>query len=270
MPQDGDVSEVSRDAPALEGLSPEEGVRRDPDRRPGEGAAAAGRAWSLVLAAGLLAGLAGFGIGEAAPTLTPPDLELPQEIRASMRKMRRSSGGWASPGTAPRRWPMGGWGCSWVWPWVWPAAWFGGRRPRRSRRVSLGLVLGGAAGAGATRVLLPSYHATRAAASDADQTMTWPWPCGLMAASGWPSGPRPGWPSASGSAAGADRPGPSSAGILGACRRRRDLRIRRGHPVPDRGDLSADGHPAMIPRLLGPPEPWHCASPPGPWESPIT
>src|SRR5271166_5209273 len=42
--------------------------------------AASGPIWLLVLAAGLLGGLAGFGIGEAAPKLVPPSYDLPPEI----------------------------------------------------------------------------------------------------------------------------------------------------------------------------------------------
>src|SRR5262249_21047062 len=50
---------------------------------PSTGPVASARIWSMVLAAGLLAGLGGFGIGEAAPRLVPPSLDLPPEIRAS-------------------------------------------------------------------------------------------------------------------------------------------------------------------------------------------
>src|SRR4051812_22383269 len=41
------------------------------------------RGWSVVLVAGILAGCAGFGIGEAAPRIAPPDLNLPPELRTS-------------------------------------------------------------------------------------------------------------------------------------------------------------------------------------------
>src|SRR5262249_60525599 len=40
-----------------------------------------GRTWMMVLAGGLLAGLAGFGFGEFAPQLVPPSYDLPREIR---------------------------------------------------------------------------------------------------------------------------------------------------------------------------------------------
>ena len=170
MPQDGDVSEVSRDAPALEGLSPEVGVRRDPDRRPGEGAAAAGRAWSLVLAAGLLAGLAGFGIGEAAPALIPPDLDLPQEIRASMRRNAEIERRMGIARDRAATLAYGGLGMV-----LGLALGVAGGLVRRSPTAAVaaglaGLVLGAAAGAGATRVSLPYYHAARAAAHDEDKT----------------------------------------------------------------------------------------------------
>src|SRR5262245_27721666 len=45
------------------------------------------RNWLIVLAAGLLAGLASFGIGEAAPALVPHTLELSPEIRADRSRV---------------------------------------------------------------------------------------------------------------------------------------------------------------------------------------
>jgi hypothetical protein len=170
MPQSGDVSEVSRDAPALEGLSPEEGVRRDSDRRPGEGASSAGRAWALVLAAGLLAGLAGFGIGEAAPALAPPDFDLPQEIRASMKKNEEIERRMGISRDRAATLTYGGLGML-----LGLGLGVAGGLVRRSATAAVaaglaGLVLGAAAGAGATRAVLPYYHAARAAAGDENKT----------------------------------------------------------------------------------------------------
>jgi len=172
MPPDGDISEVSRAGPALEGVSLDEGARGDAERRPVPAvtASSAVRGWSIVLAAGLLAGLAGFGIGEAAPALTPPDLDLPQEIRASMRKNeeieRRMGIGRDRAATLT----YGGLGMI-----LGLALGIAGGLVRRSPTAAVaaglaGLVLGAALGAGATRAVLPYYHATRAAANDENKT----------------------------------------------------------------------------------------------------
>jgi hypothetical protein len=128
-----------------------------------------GRTWLLVLAAGLLAGLAGFGIGEAAPKFFPVSLEFSPEIRRNGSRVpieleRRVGISRDQSATLA----YGGLGM-----FLGLALGAAGGLARRSPRAAiaagvLGLVLGGAAGAGMTRVLLPSYHATRAAASDAD------------------------------------------------------------------------------------------------------
>jgi hypothetical protein len=132
---------------------------------------APGRTWSIILTAGLLAGLGGFGIGEAAPTLIPPALDLPPEVRASRsqapleteRRMRISRDRAATLA-------YGGLGA--VLGFALGAA---GGLARRSTRAAIaaaltGVVLGGAAGAGATMSLLPSYHAARASAPDEEVT----------------------------------------------------------------------------------------------------
>jgi hypothetical protein len=125
----------------------------------------------LVLTAGLLGGLAGFGIGEAAPKLVAPSRELSPEIRKESTKVQTE---------LRRRYNIsqdqaaalayGGLGMV-----VGLALGAAGGLARRSTAAAIaagitGLILGGAAGAGATLALLPSYHATRAAASDENYT----------------------------------------------------------------------------------------------------
>jgi hypothetical protein len=129
------------------------------------------RVWVMVLVAAMIAGLSGFGIGEAAPKLVPPALNLPPEIMKSSsakpleieRRMRISRDRAATIA-------YGGLGailglavglCSGV--------------ARRSPRAAvaagvIGLVLGGAAGTGATMGILPTYHAARLATADEDMT----------------------------------------------------------------------------------------------------
>jgi hypothetical protein len=129
------------------------------------------RGWSIVLGAGILAGLAGFGIGEAAPRLTPPDLNLPPEIQRSSsnkpleieRRMRISRDRSATLA-------YGGLGAV-----LGLALGVAGGLIRRSVSAAVaagitGLVLGGAAGAGTTWAILPYYHSTRAQATDETKT----------------------------------------------------------------------------------------------------
>jgi hypothetical protein len=126
-----------------------------------------GRTWLLVLAAGLLAGLAGFGIGEAAPKLVPPSLEFPPEMQGNSRRMaveadrRRSVSRDQSAAVA-----YGGLGMV-----LGLALGAAGGLARRSPRAAMvagltGLVMGGAAGAATTVAVLPSYHAARAERTD--------------------------------------------------------------------------------------------------------
>jgi MFS family permease len=129
-----------------------------------------GRTWMLVLAAGLFAGLAGFGIGEVAPRFFPVSRELPPEIRRSSVQMtielgRRSDVSHDQSAALA----YGGLGMI-----LGLTLGVAGGLARRSPGAAIvagvvGMVLGGAAGAGMTRVLLPFYHATRAALSEADR-----------------------------------------------------------------------------------------------------
>jgi hypothetical protein len=123
--------------------------------------------WSIILAAGFLAGLAGFVIGEAAPILLPASFDLPPELRRNTNsvplEIERRRGGARDRAAALA---YGGLGAV-----LGLALGAAGGLARRSARAAIGagltgLVLGGAAGAGTTLALLPSFHATRAAASD--------------------------------------------------------------------------------------------------------
>ena len=64
-----------------------------------------GRAWTMVLVGGLLAGLAGFGLGEYALQLLAPSLDLPPGIRGTTRSRLPSSmcGGGTCPKTRSPR-----------------------------------------------------------------------------------------------------------------------------------------------------------------------
>ncbi len=126
-----------------------------------------GLAWLLVVAAGLLAGLAGFGIGEAAPRFVAPSLEFSAEIRRNgtqvpiemERRFRISRDQTAALAYGGLGMILGlGLGLA-------------GGLARRSPSAAIaggivGLVLGGAAGAGTTLAVLPSYHAARDSATD--------------------------------------------------------------------------------------------------------
>jgi hypothetical protein len=119
-----------------------------------------GRAWILVLAGGLLAGLIGFGLGEYASQLLAPSLVLPPEIRGDQVKSnleharrRRVSQDRIDTMT------YGGLGA--VLGLTLGAV---GGLARRSPRAAItaapiGLVLGAAAGFGTTFLLLPWFHA---------------------------------------------------------------------------------------------------------------
>jgi hypothetical protein len=125
------------------------------------------RSWLLVLAAGLFAGLAGFGIGEVAPRFYPVSYELSPEIRRNTARVpieleRRMGVSRDQSATLA----YGGLGMV-LGLTLGVAGGFARRSPRAAIAAGVvGMVLGGA---GMTRVLLPFYHATRAAASEADQ-----------------------------------------------------------------------------------------------------
>jgi hypothetical protein len=123
----------------------------------------------LVLAAGLLAGLAGFGIGEAAPKLFRPSLEFSPELMRDRNRIpietdrRARVAGDQSAALAYS-------GLGMVLGLALGAA---GGLARRSPRAAIaagvvGLVLGGTAGAGMSRILLPLFHASRTAFSEED------------------------------------------------------------------------------------------------------
>jgi hypothetical protein len=125
--------------------------------------------WLLVLGSGVVVGLAGFGIGEVAPKLVPPSYELPPEIRGNSAvvpievERRKSISRDKSAALA-----YGGLGMI-------LALTLGavGGVAQGSLRAAFaaaitGLVVGAAAGAGSTLLVLPSYHAARAAATEDD------------------------------------------------------------------------------------------------------
>jgi hypothetical protein len=126
-----------------------------------------GRTWLLVLAAGLLGGLAGFATGEAGPNYIRPSYELSPELRRNSTQIpieieRRK--GIARDQIASLAYGALGMVLG-------LALGVAGGLTRRAPVAAIaagvtGLVLGGAAGAGTTMVLLPSYHAIRAAAAD--------------------------------------------------------------------------------------------------------
>jgi hypothetical protein len=126
----------------------------------------------LILAAGLLAGLVSFGFGEVAPRLVPPSLDLPPEIRARRndvpielgRRYRIASDRAAALASGGLGMLLG------------LALGMAGGLTRGSSRAAIaaaiaGLVVGGIAGAGTTALVLPRYHAARAAATDEDANL---------------------------------------------------------------------------------------------------
>ena len=129
------------------------------------------RAWLIVLAAALLAGLCSFGVGEVAPSLVPPSRDLSPELRAQnssvpeeLEKRARHSRDMAAALAYGSLGLLLGLGMG--------AA---GGLVRQSTRAScaaglVGLLLGGLAGGSATLLVLPAYHATRAATPDEDIT----------------------------------------------------------------------------------------------------
>jgi hypothetical protein len=128
--------------------------------------------WTIILWAGLAAGFVSFAIGEAAPSMTPPDLDLPAEIRADRnqvpieteRRMRRAKDLSAAIAFGSLGMLLG------------LALGAAAGLARSSTRGALaaglaGLVVGGSAGAGVTLLVLPWYHAARAAATDDNANM---------------------------------------------------------------------------------------------------
>jgi hypothetical protein len=171
MSQPDELSLTSQAAP--DGTPQPKGRERDSDSPLGPAAAPSSptRVWSIILAAGLLAGLVGFGIGEAAPRLVPPSTVLSRAIRANRsqvpleteRRMGVSRDRAASLA-------YGGLGAV-----LGLALGAAGGLARRSARAAVvaavtGLLLGGAAGAGTTLALVPLYHAARAATPDEEIT----------------------------------------------------------------------------------------------------
>ena len=94
-----------------------EGPPRPEDPRPAsESPSSFGLTWLLVLAAGLLGGLAGFAIGESGPKFIRPSTEMPAEIRrnrqAMTKEMDRRKIDCRRPGRgAGVRWVGNGLGC---------------------------------------------------------------------------------------------------------------------------------------------------------------
>src|SRR4051794_30593576 len=133
-----------------------------PGLPPGETAISrpSGRAWMLVLAGGLLAGLAGFGLGEYASQLLAPSPDLPpgirgDQVKAPLEHARRRRVSQDQIATMT----YGGLGAL-----LGLALGAAGGMARRSPRAAItaaliGLVLGAAAGFGTTFLLLPWFHA---------------------------------------------------------------------------------------------------------------
>jgi hypothetical protein len=165
------ADDVSRVAP----VAPEESPRHEPGvpQVPAAARSSPARDWSTILAAGILGGLAGFGIGEASPRIFAPDLKLPPEIlrqgepeklveigrRLTIARDRAAAISYGGLGASLGL-------CLGV---------AGALMVRRSATAVvavglIGLVLGGAAGAGATRVLLPLYDSEHEAAADEERT----------------------------------------------------------------------------------------------------
>jgi hypothetical protein len=129
------------------------------------------RTWGMILGAALLSGLASFTLGEFAPVLVPPE-SLPPEIAAAGAQRASAETELRMKTSRDRVATLTYGGLGMALALALGAA--GGLSRRSARRAItagvIGLILGGAAGAGATRALLPSYHATRAATPDSDVT----------------------------------------------------------------------------------------------------
>jgi hypothetical protein len=152
----GSETDVSRDA----GSPAQIGTTRLP-----------GTIWLIVLATGLLAGLASFGVGEVASELVRPSTEFTPEQRANRNRLpavilarfRESNDRAAAIAFGALGMLLGlGLGAA-------------GGLARGSAWAAVagglvGLILGGAAGAGVTTVALPAYHAAHAAATEENIT----------------------------------------------------------------------------------------------------
>lgn len=127
------------------------------------------KTWLLILGAGLFAALVGFAIGETGPTLFRPSTNVPPEMRRNRnafqnemeRRMVASHGKIAALSYGALGMLLG------------LALGVVGGLARRSPVAAVaagltGLVLGGAAGAGTTIVVLPYYNASRVGVSDED------------------------------------------------------------------------------------------------------
>jgi hypothetical protein len=133
-----------------------------PDSAPRETATShpKGRVWMMVLAGGLLAGLAGFGLGEYSSKLFAPSLELPPAIRrdqvkAPLEHARRRRVSQDQIATMT----YGGLGAL-LGLTLGAVGGLARRSPRAAITAALiGLVLGAAAGFGTTFLLLPWFHA---------------------------------------------------------------------------------------------------------------
>ncbi len=126
------------------------------------------RLWLVSLTMSLLAGLAGFAIGQGSPELFRPSNDMPATMRSSNERRveahRRRT-------VAQDRVAALAYGSLGMLLGMVLGATAG--QARRSPRAAImggvtGLILGGAAGAGASLVLLPAYHRARVAVSDED------------------------------------------------------------------------------------------------------
>jgi hypothetical protein len=159
---------TSQDDPGV--IPPNAGAERRTDSR-GAAPWTQRRLWLAILGMGLLAGLAGFAIGEVVPQLVRPSNDLPPEIRASGPR-RTAETDRRRRVSQDRAAALAYGGLGMLLGLVLGAT---GGQARRSSRAAIaagfaGLILGGAAGTGATLALLPSYHKARAAATDEDYT----------------------------------------------------------------------------------------------------
>jgi hypothetical protein len=151
-------------------LDASDGPPRPEDPGPAnESSSSPGRTWLLILAAGLLGGLWGFAIGESGQRFIQPSIEMPPEImrngQARTKEMERRRALCRDQIAALA---YGGLGMV-----LGLALGVAGGLARRAPLAAIvagvtGLVLGGAAGAGSTAVLVPNFHAARLAFSEED------------------------------------------------------------------------------------------------------
>jgi hypothetical protein len=125
--------------------------------------------WLLVLAGGLLAGLAGFALGETAPKIVAPSFDLSEDFKKDRNAMRNELERRMKQ-SYDRSAALAYGGLGMVLGLTLGVA---GGLARRSLVAAMaaglvGLVLGAVAGAGSTTVLVPYYNSARAAATDAN------------------------------------------------------------------------------------------------------